>query len=42
MAAVANMSASGPSQVSTIPKGNVLQTPTYNGERNAREMDNFF
>ena len=41
-AAVANMGASGSSQVSTIPKGNALPTPTYNEARNAREIDNFF
>ena len=42
MAAVANMGAGGPNQVSTTPKGNALQTPAYNGARNAREIDNFF
>jgi len=42
MAAVANMGASGSSQVSTTTKGNALPTPTYNGVRNAREIDNFF
>ena len=35
MAAVANMGASGSSQVSTIAKDNALPTPTYNGARNA-------
>ena len=42
MAAVANMGTSGSSQVSTTPKGNALPTLTYNGARNAREIDNFF
>ena len=32
----------GPVQVSTTPKGNALQTLTYNGAMNAREIDNFF
>ena len=38
----ANMGVSGPSQVSPTPKGSALQTPTYNGARNAREINNFF
>jgi len=42
MAAVANMGTSGSSQVSTTPKDNALPTLTYNGARNAREIDNFF
>jgi len=42
MTVVANMGTSGSSQVSTTPKGNALPTPTYNGARNAREIDNFF
>jgi len=42
MAAVANMGVSGPSQVSPTPKENTLQTPTYNGTRKVREIDNFF
>jgi len=42
MAAVANMRVTSPSQVSPNPKGNALQTPTYNGARNVREIDNFF
>ena len=42
MTAVASMGASVSSQVSTTPKGNALPTPTYNGVRNAREIDNFF
>jgi len=42
MAVVANMGASGSSQVSITAKGNALPTPTYNGARNAREIDNFF
>jgi len=42
MAAVANMGVIGPSQVSPTLKGNALQTPTYNGARNIREIDNFF
>jgi len=36
------MGFSGPSQLSPTPKGHALQTPTYNGARNAREIDNFF
>jgi len=28
--------------LSTIPKGNALQPPIYNGARIAREIDNFF
>jgi len=42
MAAVATKGAIGPSQVFTTPKGNALQTPTYNGVRNARKIGNFF
>jgi len=42
MAAVANASNGGSGQVSTTPKVNALQTRTYNGARNAREIDNFF
>jgi len=42
IAAVASMGVSGPSQLSTTSKGNALQTPIYNGARNARKIDNFF
>jgi len=42
MTAVTNKSNSGSGQVSTTPKANALQTPTYNGARNAKEIDNFF
>jgi len=42
MAMVANMGVSGSSQVSPTSKGNALQTPAYNGARNAREINNFF
>jgi len=42
MTAVANASNGWSSQVSTTPKVNVLQTPTHNGARNAREIGNFF
>jgi len=41
MVAVANMGNGGLVQVSTIPKGNVLRLPTYNGARNAKEIKNF-
>ena len=41
MAAMANAGNGGSGQVSTIPKVNALQTPTYNGGKNAREIDNF-
>ena len=39
---VTNMGNGGSGQVSTTSKVNALQTPTYNGARNAREIDNFF
>ena len=42
MVTVANMGASGPNQVPPTLKGNALQTSTYNGAKNAREIDNFF
>jgi len=42
MAAVANKGVSGLSHVSTTPKRNAFQIPTYNEERNAREIENFF
>ena len=42
MVAMANASNGVSGQVSTTPKVNALQTPTYNGARNAREIDNFF
>jgi len=41
MAAVANMGNGGLAQVSTTPNGNPLRPLTYNGARNAREIDNF-
>ena len=41
MAVVANMSNGGSGQASTTPKGNALQSPIYNGARNARVIDNF-
>jgi len=41
MAAVANANTGGSSQVSTTPRVNAIQTPTYNGARNAREIENF-
>jgi len=42
MATVANMGASGSSQVSTTAKSNALPTPTQNRARNAGEIGNFF
>jgi len=42
MVVVANMGACGSSQVSTTSKGNALPMLTYNGTRNAWEIDNFF
>ena len=41
MAAMANIGASRLSQMSTTPKRNALQTPIYNGVRNATEIDSF-
>ena len=42
MAVVANANNGGSGQVSTTPKVNAHQTPTYNVAGNAREIDNFF
>jgi len=42
MAMLAKLSNGGLGQVSTSLKGSVLQTPTYDGAGNAREIDNFF
>jgi len=42
MAAVANTSNGGLGKLSTTPKVNALQTPTYSGVKNTREMENFF
>jgi len=42
MAAMTNRGASGSSQMATTRKGNALQSPTYHGASNAREIDNFF
>ena len=42
VAMIAKLSNGGLGEVSTTPNGNALQRPTYNGARNAREIDNFF
>jgi len=42
MAVMPNIGVSGPSQVSTNPKENALQTPTHNGVRNARKINLFW
>ena len=42
MAMMAKLSNGGSGQASTSPKSSALQTPTYGGARNAREIDNFF
>ena len=42
MAMMAKLSNGGSGQASTSLKGSALQTPTYGGARNVREIDNFF
>jgi len=41
MAMMAKLSNDESGQISNSPEGSVLQTPTYGGARNAREIDNF-